>query len=683
MDKIIHLEERFPHTGEPTVQPVMLWSGGRPFIESITKTASVGSEYFKTITPIPGHSIVYLLAVSSWEIYGENRNGDGFPEHPYKENERPPWIAPEDVLTLHYKTFEEYGHNFRHHVNKDPKKAVGKVMRAFWNGPMHRVELLVDLDDAKAPDLAERIASGEFPPVSMGTRVPYDVCNYCGNRAPTRAQYCDHLRYQMREVINGIKVAALNPKPKFFDISWVFRPADETAYMMKKVAYAAPYELLSGVKAGEYLEEMNERKLAAHKMAVIDKVVEGLPVDAKTEGVDPTELDNLKRVRTIVIIAGNNTPDLSDSMISQLSEHPLKKIFSTLFASGVLLNTPEVMRIFAKKCMPSASLTPRMLDNGVGLKRSVLEFYKDCPQMLDHFDKSGMFNMGPEAVDTKIAEAIEPLLEKRSGIGEYLKRRFVPERYRDEIPYSTPLTIADPASGHRYMTTRGAAIRAHDEIAKRNLYKVLGGGALLAGAYGLISSGLRSRGLGVLKPLVAGTLGYLGYKHWPTMGQHYMTEQGVPIPTLTELRKYSAFNPRSLALPLFGTLGLMTLMAHDYKTRQEQGIPTGHPFLPTSRRLLDKVEELAYEHPLITAGLGTGLLWRGGGGLRRGLKALPGLARQAKSRAQAAYEGLRSGTTKMSEWLGDDVPQATDTVMLPEIDIDKVAMRIGEVIANA
>lgn len=683
MQKIIHLEDRFPHTGEPTVQPVMLWSGGRPFIESITKTASVGSDYFKTIQPVPGHSIVYLLAVSAWEIYGENRNGDGFNEFPYKENENPPWIAPDDVLTQHYKSFEQYGHNYRHHVNKDPKKAVGRVMKAFWNGPMHRVELLVDLDDAKAPDLAKRIADGEFPPVSMGTRVPYDVCNYCGNRAPTRAQYCDHLRYQMREVINGIKIAALNPKPKFFDISWVFRPADETAYMMKKVANEAPYELLTGVKAGEYLDEMEERKLAAHKVAVIDKIVEGLPVDAKTEGIDPTELNNLKQIRTIVIIAGNNTPDLSNSMIDGLANHPLKKIFSTLFASGVLLNTPEIMQLFARKADPSIALSPDMLNKGVGVQRSILELYKDCPQLLDSFDKSGMFDVAPNLIDTKIASIMEPLLEKRSGIGEYLQRRFIPSEYREESPHMTPLSITDPATGYRYMTTRGAAIRAHDEIAKRNLYKVLGGGALLGGAYKLISSGLRSKGLGVLRPLVAGTLGYLGYKHWPSMGQHYMTDQGVPIPTLTELQKQSALNTTSLALPLFGTLGLMTLMAHDYKNRQDQGIPLGHPYLPPSRRLLDQVEGFVQEHPLISAGLGTGLLWRGGGGLVRGIKALPSMARKAQDRARAAYEGFRSGSVKMSEWLGDDIPMPNDTVMMPGVDIDKISMKIGEVIANA
>lgn len=269
LTKVTHLDPHFP-TGELTVQPVLLWANGRPCVEEISKYASVGSDYFKTIQPVPGHSIVHVLAVSAWETYGENRNGDGFPEYPYHEDATPPWIAPDDVLQLHYKTFEKFGNNYRHHANKDPKKAVGKIMKAFWNPTMHRVELLVDLEDAKAPDLAERIAAGEYPPVSMGTRVKYDVCNECGNRAPTRAQYCDHLKFHMKQTLpSGITVCALNPKPKFFDISWVFRPADPIAYMLKKVA-EAPYEL-SGAAAGEYLDKMADRKIAAHKLAVIDR----------------------------------------------------------------------------------------------------------------------------------------------------------------------------------------------------------------------------------------------------------------------------------------------------------------------------------------------------------------------------------------------------------------------------
>jgi hypothetical protein len=708
-NKIVHLESRFP-TGEPTVQPVLLWANGRPCYEEISKYASVGTEFFKTITPVPGHSFVYVLAVSAYERYGENRNGDGFPNEVYKPMATPPWIAEEDVLTRWLHTFEENGHNYRHHVNKDPAKAVGKIIKAFWNPSMYRAELLIDLEDAKAPDLAERIAAAEYPPVSMGTKVPYDVCNVCGNRAPTRAQYCHHLKYQMREIVAGVRVAALNPKPKFFDISWVIRPADVTAYMMKKVADNVPYELLTGASAGEYVNEMAERKLAAHKVAVIDKVVQGVPLDAKTENVDPTHLSNVCNMRGQALRLGANMPTMVDSMLKRLAGFPLSKVLSTSLAGGMLLNTPEVTKIIIYKSAPGVDKVPeKIVDNTVAMQGSVLDLLKDHPQLMDHMDGSGAFDISPKNVDTKIAELLLPQMEKRSGIYQYLKRQVVPDKYKsNQIPRTTMLSVTDPASGQQYRTTRGAAIRAHDEVAKRNLYRIVGGAALLGGGYKVMSSGLRSKGLDMLNPLLAGTLGAVGYQQYPSMGKHYMSDQGVPIPVATELAKTSALNPTSLALPLFGTLGAMALLGHDYSSRLGRGEPVGHPGLPLSQRIIDKVETFSNEHPLLTAGAGTlGLygLSRGrlgaknlGQTLGRGaqlgqdvaqrivspvLSGARGARTYAKDLASGFSKGMsQGGGVKLSSVLADLIPEPTDTVILPAIDFGKVAERIGEIIVE-
>lgn len=685
MDKIVHLEDHFP-TGEMTVQPVVLWANGKPCVEHITKHASVGHDYFKTINPIPGKSIVYVLAVSSWEYYGENRNGDSFPELPYKEDMNPPWISSKDTLLQHYKSFETHAHNYRHHANKDPEKAVGSVMKAFWNPSMHRVELLVMLVNSKAPDLAERIAAGEYPPVSMGTRVPYDVCSICGNRAPTRAQYCDHLKFQMKAVINGMKVSALNPSPKFFDISWVFRPADPTAYMLKKVAKELPYEI-TGAAAGEYLEDMAQVKAAAHKLAVIDKVVQGVPVDARSEGVDEAHIRQLLKMRGPVLQAACNSPDFPDEILDSLSTNPMGKILSTMFSSGIMLSTPEFTKIVIRKSSPKMEIGDDLMDKCVAAQNPILELFEECPQILEQLD-GPVFDIRKENVDSKIAEAIGPWMEKRSGIGEYLKRKFIPENYRDEMAYTTPLSLTDPVTGQSYGTTRGAAIRAHDEIAKRNLYKVMGGAALLGGAYKLIGSGLERRGLGKIKPLVGLTLGALGLKHWPSMGEHYMTDQGVPVPTLTELapiHKYSSAS--SLAIPLLGTLGLMTAMGQDYTTRLGQGIPVGHPVLPFSRRLLDQAEQFTHEHPLISAVGGTLALRSLGRKFGPTIsKRVVGPAREvgqtAKEKAKSVLRDLVDGNTKVSHVVGDLIPQPSDSVILPRVDLDKLAERIGEVIVE-
>lgn len=689
--KIVHLDPYFQQTGEATVQPVLLWANGKPCYEGISKHASVGSEFFKTIQPVPGHSFVYVIALGAWETYGENRNGDAFPEFPYMESADPAWIAPSDTLVQHYKSFEQFGHNYRHHVNKDPKKAVGRVVKAFWNPLMHRVELLIDLEDKKAPDLAERIAAGEFPPVSMGTRVRYDVCSICGNRAPTRAHYCDHLKFNMKQVIDDKKVCALNPAPKFFDISWVYRPADATAFMMKKVAENAPYELLSGAAAGEYLEAIERQKIAANKIAVINKVIQGLPVDAKSSGMPESEFNTLNNFRGIAMDAAKNTPELPDSFLRNISKFSLPEIFSSACASGMMqFSTPEATKIIIYKSFPKATVDDSVLGKTVVAQQGVLDMFSDHPQMLDQLRKTGALNLGVEYVRDEILKEALPFSEKRAGIGAHLKRRFVPEPYRNETPYSTPLSITDPVSGAQYGTTRGAAIRAHDEIAKRNLYKTLGGAALLGGAYKMIGHGLDYKNMGKFKPLAALGLGYLGMQNLPSMGQHYMTDQGVPVPTLTELTKMSAAMPAGahLGIPLMGTLGLMAALGHDYQSRMKSGIPMGYEGLPLSRRILDNVEEFSHNHPLATAAVGT-LAGRRLAQTKPAVSlaskiksAYPPVANKVRNVGSAAKETLRglAAGEKISQHLTDYLEPCSSTVELPTVNLDKVAEWLGYII---
>ena len=116
-------------------------------------------------------------------------------------------------------------------MNKDPALAKGKVLEAVWNDKAKRVELVVGIDPALDSDAANMLDNGEELCFSMGARLPYDVCTECGNKAKTRAEYCDHLRYQMNQIDpkSGRLIGAINPFPKFFDISRVLIPADKTA----------------------------------------------------------------------------------------------------------------------------------------------------------------------------------------------------------------------------------------------------------------------------------------------------------------------------------------------------------------------------------------------------------------------------------------------------------------------
>ena len=236
----------------------------------LTKTASMTSDLQEFITALlPKPKKVYILvnALSAGEYYGSNRNGD---------------YMAEEVLQKYHKHFEEQGHVFKHHKNKDPKTSLGKVMFSSYNPDMHRVELVCELNENDDEMFIQRIKRGQLPAVSMGMRTPYDECSICHNKAKSTAQYCDHLRYEMNKVhSNGQKVYAINPQAKFFDISFVTIPADATAGVMRKVAGFNDERIKSAAELGEdFLRQ------ASLKEADLDKVITS-PATAEIITKDP------------------------------------------------------------------------------------------------------------------------------------------------------------------------------------------------------------------------------------------------------------------------------------------------------------------------------------------------------------------------------------------------------------
>lgn len=565
--KIIHLDSHF-ETGEPTIQPVLLWGlRSKPFYESLSKEASYSPalDYIKSIEPVPGKTIVLILGLGSYEFYGLNRNGDGFNERPYKPGSnngkgRNAWVQENECIQHHYQSYEN-GHVFKHHVNKDPRKAVGRVIKAFWNPYMHRVEILEDLDNKLAPDVAGRIADGEYPAKSMGCRIKFDVCTVCGNKAPTRRQYCDHLKFEMGRLRpDGVRVGALNPAPNFFDSSWVLRPADRTGFMLKKVANVhghvetdtnRPYELWSSCKLGEYVDDLQDKAAAAQKLALIDKVVRGYPAKHVVTELPEAPLIEKYRDTTLPSVV-RATPQLSSSDLKTLTPHNLSDVLSELSRAGIILTTPEFVTLFMQKAT-GKTVSKDVLRNIVATQGELFSTMGEHPTLL-----SDTLKLFPEATgDKEVRKKVEPLIEKRSTVSDYLNRRFTPRAFRHaERPTSDILTVDDPNTRRSYATTVGAANLANDTIAKRQLLKVLGGSALLAAAY---KASTYVPGLRRLKLPVAAGLGYLGYKGLkPTMGPSYTARSGEKIPYLTEfVEKHSSL------------LDTVNVLGQDYELNSE------------------------------------------------------------------------------------------------------------------
>lgn len=660
MRKIITLDDDLG--GEQTLQPaVLVGRNGRPLREQFSKTASEASEYIKAVEPKPGSTILLVLALGAYERYDLNRNGDGFNEFAYKPGMQPTcgccradnggWLSQDEVLPAHYKTFEALGKVYRHHQNTDPLKACGDVLKAFWNPQMHRVELLIGVENEKAPDLVERIGDGNYPAVSMGCRIKYDVCTVCGHRAPTRKQYCEHLKFNMRQVTqSGLRAGALNPSPHFFDISFVIRPADLTGFTLKKVAEQL-YEVRSAAESGEYLDRVDEKRAAIQKLSDIDKVVRGVPVDHKTSPLSEPEAQQIQQYHQLIRPALQQMPEMDGGTLDSLSKHPLAQVLSTLSAAGVILTTPEFVKLMVSRLAPGVQIPEETLDAIVAMQGQVFDMYAQNPQLLDQVRQTGLFDMQAANVRPEIAQKAEKYLEKRSTISDYLARTLIPRDFRDEEPrWTDTLHVADPSTGQLYQTNRGAARAAHDAIAKKQLLKMVGGAALLGGAYKLLAPNLPP----VLRPLALGAAGILGYQHLrPNMGPQYRTEEGVDIPTLTELHavKQSSMH---VGLPILGSAALVAALGHDYESRLRRGYPVGSSDQPLHRRLVDHLGAYAADHPALAF--------------------LSGLA---------AYGGGRALLgSKFSAYMTDILEDARDSVTLPMVDVDKAAEKLGHVVVR-
>lgn len=218
----------------------------------------------EAIQPQPDRLYLLNSALGSGEYVGFNLRGDWFTEEgllhtPPGWNDIPVWdIDGRRKAANHTEKVGQAGlawgfptfynaHRFRHHVNKDPNRAYGYILGAFWDPRMHRVILVSELIrdmcvQLGAGHIYDRIAGGDFPDTSMGAKVPYDICSICGHRARSPEAYCEHVNktarapYGMRSILpDGRMCGVYNTHPRFFDDSFVFVGAERSAKTMSNL----------------------------------------------------------------------------------------------------------------------------------------------------------------------------------------------------------------------------------------------------------------------------------------------------------------------------------------------------------------------------------------------------------------------------------------------------------------
>lgn len=162
---------------------------------------------------------------------------------------------------------------FVDHHNSNPKKARGVIVDAklnvldnrttasihdsYWGGhdvdpehlPPTEVELLLEVDAKSYPRLAKAIVSGDLDGFSMGCDVEESKCSHCGHIATNPDEYCSHIlmkgAHHDFKTAEGKRVSRKSYENcygiRFFEISAVFEPADETA-LAREVRAAVHHE---------------------------------------------------------------------------------------------------------------------------------------------------------------------------------------------------------------------------------------------------------------------------------------------------------------------------------------------------------------------------------------------------------------------------------------------------------
>jgi hypothetical protein len=300
----------------------------------LTKRASTifGKEY-DDLKPDDRHVGIHVVALGDAEHYGQNRNGDLFSK---------------EACIKYHPTFVKYGCVFRHHRNKDAEtQGIGKIAAAVYNEPMGRIELFIHADKEKAAPELERLEKEGEIPFSMACTVPNDRCSICGalRKSAGDSSECEHVRDHLGEQWDdGRKVGTFNDEPKFFDISFVGRPADRIAWNLK-VASAIE---LDSVKAAEYEGVEPPDDLACDTPSALRKLGYARDIvdiqDSYRGWLTKSAAVVSLRDRYLYSLRKVAASSIDDETISRMREQPLKNMFSELGSSGVLMDVPSFFK---------------------------------------------------------------------------------------------------------------------------------------------------------------------------------------------------------------------------------------------------------------------------------------------------------------------------------------------------
>jgi hypothetical protein len=384
--------------------------------DQLKKSASsqVVSEWGE-IKPKKNASLIHLIGLGAHEFTGPNRNGDTFRA---------------DFLREAHPTFIKHGALYRDHKNKDYSKREGDIEKTAFNEDMGRVELLVSADHDKCGDWLSEIEKGKRVDFSMGFDCEYDICSICGNKAPTRKQYCEHVKkasarskYGMGKILDdGRKCFVFNPAGVFNDMSKVGTGADMIAQHLRKVANLGDDEddIIGGAELMERLFPDVGMLKSASKEALAKK------------------LSAMEKIVPVTSIKMERSPMDTSSTAEKLRSMPAGEMFGELAKIGCLLPIRDLFQLVMGNKF--AEIKP-FVDEAEKVAHLTFSFVTSTDEILREVCQSGTFDcqkVASSRLNTDEAERLflEYGTDYDCAEERHIKVAMTGERIVDPLPLS-------------------------------------------------------------------------------------------------------------------------------------------------------------------------------------------------------------------------------------------------------
>lgn len=288
----------------------------------------------------PNQEDLHVIALGAYEGTGFNRNGDAFSEDDCRKNHH------------YFKRANRAVH--RHHKNKPADPKFGNIKAAAYNEPMKRIELILGLDKEKCADILHEQETEGNTNWSMASKQAYDVCSWCGHKAKTDKDRCEHIPKKIGELNRKGEMCGMhNPDPHWFEISYVRRPADRIGLSLGKVAAdnsrpmtTSDYLSLYGdiYVPDEFLisKKAADKRALLTKLAELEKRIDAVARNPKTK----SDLAMKEHGRKFI----SSSDDLPASVIEELRKHDPSRVLKSLADHGIIFSPSDFVKyLFADR----------------------------------------------------------------------------------------------------------------------------------------------------------------------------------------------------------------------------------------------------------------------------------------------------------------------------------------------